>query len=254
MLYFVPMSDLPNGRTTLHADPEHAGIRALIPLLMLVGIGFSFYLIMGLWALFAGADGRPDYVVLIACAGALPLGIGLAAGVERLLKQFWRSGKTVVVDGTAVTLHQNETARREIYWARPFQLTGWFFSLNGYPRGGRERNFPDSHYCLALQLQQEENRLICFCFLDGKSLEQWRQMETFHEIKPAELFEGGFTSRFTLPTRPQLSAQLLAGPSGRYWLAERNRWQEGVELSPDDFSLLWQRLQNFINTDRKEHG
>jgi hypothetical protein len=237
------LSDLSHGRTTLHADPEHAGIRALIPLLMLLGIVFSFYLIMGLWALLAGADGRPDYAVLVACAGALPLGVGLAAGVERFLKQLWRSGKTVVVDETAVILRENETARREIYWAQPFQLTGYYFSLKGYPRGGRERNFPDSHYCLALQLQQEENRLICFCFLDGKSVEQWRQMEAFHEIKPVDLFESGFTSRFTLPTRPQLSAQLLAGPSGRYWLAERNRWQEGVELNPDDFTTLWRSVE-----------
>jgi hypothetical protein len=247
------LSDLSHGRTTLHADPEHAGIRALIPLLMLLGIGFSFYLIMGLWALLAGADGRPDYAVLVACAGALPLGIGLAAGVERFLKQLWRSGKTVVVDETAVILRQNKEDRREIYWARPYQLTGWYFSLNGYPRGGRERNFPASYYCVALQAQQDETRIICFCFVDPATLEDWRQSNAFHKIKPADLFEGGFTSRgftsrgftsrFTLPTRPQLSAQLLAGPSGRYWLAERNRWQEGVELTPDDFTTLWRSVE-----------
>jgi hypothetical protein len=122
-----------NGRTTLHADPEHAGIRALIPLLMLAGMGASFYLIMGLWALLA-ADGRPDYAVLIACGGALPLGIGLAASAERLLKRLWRSGKTVTLDETAVTLQQNETARREIYWARPFQLTGYYFLAQRLPQ------------------------------------------------------------------------------------------------------------------------
>jgi hypothetical protein len=73
-----------------------------------------------------------------------------------------------------------------------------------------------------------------------------------YEIKPAELFAGGFTSRFALPARPQLSAQLLAGPGGRYWLAERNRWQEGVELTPDDFSLLWQTIKR--STDSADYA
>lgn len=239
------MNHLPagGGRTTLHADPEHAGLRALIPLLMLLGIGLSYYLILGLWSLLAGSDGRPDYAVLIACAGALPLGIGLAAGSERLMKRLWRSGKEIVLDETAVTFHHNQSVQTEIYWQRPYQFAGWYFSLKGYPRGGRERNFPDSYYCLALQIQQAEVRLSCFCFVSGGQIADWAATGQFHQIRPADLFETGFTSRFTLPTRPQLSAQLLASSDGRYWLAERNRWQEGVELTPDDFAALWHSLE-----------
>jgi hypothetical protein len=40
------------------------------------------------------------------------------------------------------------------------------------------------------------------------------------------------------PARPELPTEVIAGESGRYWLAERNRWQEGVELAPGDFETL----------------
>jgi hypothetical protein len=36
---------------------------------------------------------------------------------------------------------------------------------------------------------------------------------------------------------------VIAGESGRYWLAERNRWQQGVELTQPDFRVLLEKMR-----------
>jgi hypothetical protein len=35
-----------------------------------------------------------------------------------------------------------------------------------------------------------------------------------------------------------VTTDLLRGKDGRFWLAEQRRWQQGIELTPDDFETF----------------
>ncbi len=53
-----------------------------------------------------------------------------------------------------------------------------------------------------------------------------------------ELYDNTMRSRIGPPSRPDIPNRLLQSKDGRYWLAERRRWEYGIELTPDDFGTL----------------
>jgi hypothetical protein len=120
-------------------------------------------------------------------------------------------------------------------------VTRWFFRLRGYARGGKERRMPASWLCLACQLQQGEVKLILFTFMPPARAQAL--LSDFHEIKPAEVYTRSVKDRLVAPSRPTVPAATLAGKEGRYWLAERNRWQEGAELTAADFETFIQAIK-----------
>ena len=62
--------------------------------------------------------------------------------------------------------------------------------------------------------------------------------EPFQPISLAYLYKESGKRRWGATTRPDLPSDLLAGEDGRYWIAERRRWDEGLELTADDFIAL----------------
>jgi hypothetical protein len=227
----------------LHADPEHGGIRLVVFLTLFVGFFVAFQVVA--WVLDRIApEGLVDYVTFLSCIGAVPLALLMIWGVEKLLRRVWHSGLSFLVDDRGMTVRDRrtgqglgESVQPDINWSEPIGLTNWYFALVGYPRGGRERRVDKKWLCLASELQQNEAKLIVYCFMPPDKAEQVvaDRASDFHRINQAELYDSSFRGRIGPPTRPALPSHLLHSKEGRYWLAERRRWEFGIELSSEDF-------------------
>lgn len=229
----------------LYADQEHDRLRALVLVVIVILLIISFVLLRTLFTL-ASHSGLPDYATVLSCLGSLPISLGLTWVLEQQLKRHWPSGNQVVLqDGrilvqtrhsTAVTFDLNQNAT----WIH------WWFRMGNYPRAGSERRVPKNWVCLACQWQQDDNRLVIFAFLPPAGMTQLSATlpvaYQFHEIKLRDVYPTGFSLR--LPARPEIATEILRGADGRYWLAERRRWQEGLELTPADFQTFLQYVMS----------
>ena len=232
------MSIEENTSVALHADQEHSGIRVTIVLVLVAAFVLTFALVSALLNAFP-ENGISDYVLPISCVIGLLAALAIAGAAEHLLKQRWHSGRMVVLgdDGIEASLAGDSTI--SIDWTKRMAATKWYFSLKGYPRGGRERRVPASWLCLACQLQQDEHRLVVFGYLPPSKAELLLEGEAFHQIRPPELYDlGPFRRRLASTDRPKLPASLLTGKDGPYWLAERRRWASGLELTAEDLATF----------------
>lgn len=239
------MSKTATPAPVVYADPDHGGVRVAV--LVVIGAGlilFFFLLRLLLNALTAGTR-LADFTTVLSCVSAIPLAMGSAYLVERYLKSVWRSGLALTLGED--TLHFEAAATDQypamdiaIAWDRRVNLTRWYFRLANYPRAGRERMVSDKWLCLACQLQQDDSRLITYAYFPPEAaallLEDRALGEPFHEISLAALYRDAGARRWNAMTRPTLPPEMLAGRSGRFWLAERRRWEEGLELTAGDFS------------------
>jgi hypothetical protein len=237
------MVDAPGQPITLYADPEHEGIRLAVPLILIAGLSLGFLAITTLFNVALAGSRIAEYTTFLSCVGAFPIGLGVAAAAERYLKRVWHSGQTVVIDESGLTLSLRSGASRQIRWSSRFLATRWFFRLKGYIRGGKERRMPAGWLCLAVQFQQEEQRIILFTFMPPQRGEKQLAAAPFHEINPAEVYVRSLKDRIVPPSRPLLPPRIVAGKDGRYWLAERSRWAEGIELAAEDFETLIDTLR-----------
>lgn len=227
---------MPNKPFIFYADPDPAGIRLLI--LPMLGASYLLgYLIVRVilnWFM-----PTSDWFSLLSCIGALPMGLLLAFFAEQGLRQIWRGERQIVLDDSKIELQQKGQKPIRIQYRKPKEKLLWSFPLNSYPRGGRERRVPASHHCLAIQLRQEETRLILFAFYPPQQAQALSANYSFHPINPTDVYDNSLTGRFTQPTqRPKISPSILIGQDGKQWLAERSRWQEGVELTPSDLEII----------------
>jgi hypothetical protein len=230
--------------TVLHADQEHTGIRFAVPTIWIVSYIIIYALIKGL------LDNQPpgsvaDYAVALSCLGALPISLGIGAASERFLKQRWHSGREVQVSDQGLTVVLNNVEDQlSIDWSRRANQILWNFPLKGYPRGGRERRVPGNWLCLATQVQQDEQRFIVYCLMSPKQAEPLLDKYRFHSINQADFYDtNGVKNWLTAPSRPSLPANMLTGKEGPYWLAERRRWHEGLELTAQDFKFFLEKVE-----------
>lgn len=236
-------------RTLLYAEQEHGGIRLAVFLTLFVAYILGFMLVSWLVRMFA-PPGLVDYGVFLSCIGAVPLALLAIWLVENALKKVWHSGLTVQLDDSGVYVEDTRGGGKAltptdppiIAWSSPFSQLNWYFRLKGYPRGGRERRVSDKWLCVCTELQQDDNRLSVFAFMPPEQAAAWTDDGTtrssFHILDPSEVYEKGLRSRVGPPSRPTIPTSLLHSKEGRYWLAERRRWEIGIELVAEDFALL----------------
>jgi hypothetical protein len=241
----VLMASSDPNQITLHADQEHAGLRAAVLVLVVswfvVGF-FSFSFILG------RRDGVvASYSFPLSCILGLVLAFLMAGVAEALMKRYWPSGRRLVIDDRRLQawLPGGETAR--LGWSGRVWALNWTFSLAGYPRGGRERRLTKKHHCLACQLQQDDQRVIVYSYLKDKEAATLLDGDDFHAIEPGEHYERG-PLRFLRggTDRPQLATSVLTGKDGPYWLAEQRRWTDGIELTGSDFVRFWETVKGRV--------
>jgi hypothetical protein len=252
------MNETVSSTKILHADPEHGGIRMAVLLTILLGLLGGFFLIRILLGTFAPDSIFLDFATVISCVGAIPIAMGGAWLVEKYLKKNWSSGLEIELSDQGLHFEAGEGRDgpadiRNIDFSKPAILTSWFFKLKGYPKAGRERLVSDKWYCLANQIQQDDERIITYSYLSPEEAERWlgnkQLFEPFQEISLAKVYKDSGARRWSAPNRPEMPSDLLAGPQGRYWIAERRRWQDGLELAAEDFIVLMEQLEKNANTD-----
>lgn len=249
----------------LHADQEHSGLRLTIFAALFVGLLLGFALMRWLLGAFAPATVQ-DYATFLSCVGAVPLALLLIWGLEKLLKRVWRSGLSLELNERGIVVYdrRGEGAREEyvtapgsalepdIRWDGNLSQINWYFRLSGYPRAGQERRAPAKWLCLATELHQDGARLNVFtlmsperaaAFIDNPRL-------PFQRLNPAELYDRSARGRLGPPSRPLIPNSVLHTKDGRYWLAERRRWEYGVELTPNDFATLMEYAQTHAQPTR----
>jgi hypothetical protein len=222
----------------LHADQEHSGLRTAVILLLFVCIALFFTLLNTLWPEIAPRR-LVDFTFVIACAGSLVLALAAVWGIEQGLKRVWHSGRVLTLDENGIQVQDMDLPPYALSWNGNMNQLYWRFVLKGYKRGGRERRVPEKWVCLAMQVQEGENRVIAYTYIAPKKAEevmtQYGRVH-FHEIYPADVYATDARSRFSIPSRPEkIPADVLAGKDGKQWLAEQRRWLEGFELTNKDF-------------------
>lgn len=232
--------------TILHADQEHAGLRTAVFVSLFVFLVASF---LGIQALLT-ALGAVDYAFIASCGGALPVALGIVWGIEKLLKRYWPSGRSVTLTHNGIQLQTEEAAQWEITRAHEPTALFWYFDLRGWQRGGRERRVPRTWLCLAVELKSGKKEAVVYTFLPKNVARTWLAREDglhFHEIYPREVYDNSLRSRMGGPSRPEIPAAVLTGKDGNYWLAERRRWTEGFELPPQEFEQFMNHIQTLLN-------
>ncbi|HEY1409451.1 MAG TPA: hypothetical protein VF434_10935 [Promineifilum sp.] len=240
------MAAVESAPIVLHADKEHSGIRVTIFVTLFLAYLLFFQLLI--WSLERFAPpSLVDYSVFLACFGAAPFALLVIWALEKYLKRVWHSGLSISLNQQGMSILHRRQAPQDveaeepaISWAETFNQISWYFRLSGYPRGGRERRLPAKWLCLATEFQQNDSRLNVFTFMPPAQAELWTRepANEFRLINPAELYENSFRSRIGPPSRPDIPNRLLQSKEGRHWLAERRRWEDGIELAPEDFDTL----------------
>jgi hypothetical protein len=237
-----------NSPIVLYADQEHSGLRFVIFIFLFIGLFAGFSLSVALMEAFA-PPALLDYTIFLACAGAIPFALLVIWGMEKLLKRYWHSGLSFILDQTGLFVSDRRDKNRApdfqpdipaIVWSENFSILKWYFKLAGYPRGGRERRAPAKWLCLAAEFLQEDARLNVYTFMSPEKAGRWIDSPGggFQRLNQAELYDRSVRSRIGPPSRPTIPNELLHSKEGRYWLAEKRRWQYGIELSPEDFNTL----------------
>jgi hypothetical protein len=227
----------------LHADPEHARLRTAVAAFLLIAL----LVVFGLARLLIGRFGSEilrDFSIVVSCATALSVGLAAAWLFERRLKNVWHSGEQLQLDAAGIHYHVKPNDNTQTFhWSAPMNVLYWTFKLSGYPRAGRERRLPKQWICLACELQQDEERLSVFTYAPPQRAARWTQAATdgdqFIALSLNKLYAGQrLSSRYTAVAQPKVTTDLLRGKDGRFWLAEQRRWQQGIELTPDDFETF----------------
>lgn len=247
------MSTAESAPIVLHADKEHGGIRLVVFLGLFVAYILSFQLLGWLIDTFAPSS-IVDYGTFLACIGGFPLALLAVWALENGLKRVWHSGLSLQIDEQGMEVqdtrhrtrsHAVETAPSFV-WADELRLINWYFNLNSYPRGGRERRIDKNWLCLSSEVQQGETRMIVYTFAAPGVAERLIASSTstapFRELNPADVYDSSIRSRVGPPTRPTIPTSILHGKDGRYWLAERRRWDAGIELAPEDYEIFLNQI------------
>lgn len=229
----------------LHTDQEHDNLRTVVILLLLSFFFLSFWLVNTILKFEFWGSIR-DYAVSLSCVFGLVLALAISAGTEIWLKRVWPSGRSLTLNKTSIRIQNKSADSQQISLKKSPAHLRWYFHLKGYRRGGREKRLPRNSVCLAYQLQQGETRLIAHSYMSPDKAKRWLDEHStdihFHEIHPEAVYESSLASRFGTPSRPTITNEILTGSDGRYWLAERHRWEEGFELTPQDFAVFMDKV------------
>ena len=197
---------MPNTPLTIPVDREHGGLRLVIAAFFVVLLVVGFIVISAV----VPAQG----INLLAGLGALLIAAGGAYVLEQQLKQRWKSGRAIQVTEDAVALVRQQTTNTELPVSPEVQQLRWQFKIN------RRTRVPKGWHVVALALESDEQYIAVFTLLSP---------EDYRELDP----DGDFIA-LTKPNDNEQSLR-LAGEQRRLHRAEKVRWHEGVEMTPQDF-------------------
>ena len=211
----------------IQIDTEHILIRVLLPVLT-IGAVLGTH-IGGLSVLGRLLPNHIDPVcVLLPLDGLVFIGGGLL--IERALKRLWPVHRRATLSEQALTLtdrrkHPPQLTRIE--WGKRVNVRAWRFTVK---RPGR---IPRGWYCMALHLLQDENEAIFYTFMSRKEAEKLGDFEHFVRLR----------SRKETLSNPDLEA---AAEQRRLLKLEDARWEDGAEVSREDFGAILAALRRHV--------
>lgn len=230
----------------LYGDPEHERLRLVLPLIFIAEfLLIYFVMIWGLPFLFGGA--WTQFILLGVCL-AVPLSVGLLMLTDPLIRKFWPSGVELQLTEERFVLTRPGKTTITLDRQKPSVVTRWGFEFKPYARFGRERQIAHGWFCYAVQITQEGERVIFHTYVSPTQAAEFEAQMAFKQLDMGQIYDlslGRRIQEFRAPSgRAEIPAHLTTGETGRYWLAERNRWTDGVEFAPADFLHILNTTKN----------
>ncbi|NDJ84734.1 MAG: hypothetical protein GYB66_02505 [Chloroflexi bacterium] len=199
-------------------DPEHIGIRTMMPILAAIGL-------IGGYVLGDVVTGLIDETVGSLCTSIALALIGLVALTqfgERVIKPRWSSGRRLFVDRAYLTMRDKRrkpATETTMPW-QAIKAQAWYFTVPT-----RKSRVPKGWFCTAVRLVQDDDELILYAFLKPEIAQEM----------PG--FERWFTRLRDKKERETLANTdtRAASQQERYRRLEGKRWNDGAELTGEDF-------------------
>lgn len=210
----------------LPIDAEHIGIRLTMPLLAIVGLILGFIV------------GQILTRMIDEALSSLCLGIPLALVSlviftqigERIIKPRWPSGRFILLDSSYILFRDKHHEETTFHWADPLDFYAWYF-----PVAKRRTRVERGWYCTAIQLQQHEQTMTFYTFLDPDKTSNVPHFKEWF-VKLRKRKEMDDVKAFD----PRLATQIT-----RLHKMENERWLHGGELSYQDFLTLMQLVERY---------
>ena len=199
-----------NETLTFTVDPEHAGIRLITIVLFLGGLVF-WYLVVSL--LLGGGFN------LIAVIAAFVLTYGTTTVVEKQLKEKWPSGREITVSEEAVQILKKDKVQRSVDPQQQVNVLLWRFPVK------RRTKVPKGWYVVSIALEQEGEYIPSYTFMSSEDFRQIEYSEQYVELVSKKELE-----------KSKNRDMRLAGQQRRLHIAENERWIDGTEMTPEQYS------------------
>lgn len=222
----TPLSSPADARS-IRIDAEHFSVRFWVPVLAIVLTAAIHFTGMSLLGQAFGDSTDPACIMLPADFVIL---ITLAFVIERALKRLMPSRRTAHLSNETlrITDARHDPPRHfELHWNKTLNVIAWRFRVR------RRTRVPKGWYCMALQLLQDEQDAILYTFMPQEEAEAVSGYAQFVRLRPRKETE----------SNTDLSA---VAEQRRLLKLEDARWEDGAEISRDDFRALLARIEQHV--------
>jgi hypothetical protein len=216
--------------TIVRLDRMHSGIRFFVMLSLIAGIILGWIIILP--SLLDGFGLSGPTTALFSIVGGIGFGLALGWGTEQLLLQIWPSGRSLEMAERSIILHEKSGDTVTLALDQRINVIQWYFVI----KGGKAW-IPKGWYCVALQLTQNETMISPYAFMKPAQAQELANWDKFEEL----------LSRKTAPKQGQEVLLQRYSEQGRLRTAERDRWNIGAEMSPQDMQALIQHLTEYAH-------
>ncbi len=207
-------------------DAEHFAVRFWVPVLALIFTAVFHFVAM---ALVGGALEDTSPLCLVLPLDVLAF-VGGSFALDRLLKRWLPSRRSATLSEQALVVtdwRRSPAHISRIDWGRTVNVKAWRFVVR------RRTRVPKGWFCMALQLLQDEDDAILYTFMSPQDAEQLAGYGHFTRLRP----------RQETLSNADLS---VATEQRRLLLLEDRRWEDGAEISADDFRAVLAMVRQHV--------
>lgn len=208
-----------NTTLTFTVDPEHAGIRLVTIGLFLGGLVF-WYIVVSL--LLPG-----DGFSLIAVIAAFVLTYGTTTVIEKQLKEKWPSGRKLELSEKAVQITKKGEVQRSVDPQQQVNVLLWRFPVK------RRTKVPKGWYVVSFALEQEGEYIPSYTFMSPEDFQRIEYADQYIQLISKKELE-----------KSKDRDMRLAGQQRRLHIAENERWIDGTEMTPEQFTQYVRYLKS----------
>jgi hypothetical protein len=151
--------------------------------------------------------------------------------IERIVRRVRPIRRYAVLSAEALVItdaRRNLVQVTRIAWDKTVNINAWKFAIS------RRTRVPKGWYCLAVYLLQDETDAILYTFMNPQVAEAVIGYGHFVQLQKPTQSSGSDATLETLAEQRRLLK------------LENLRWQDGAEISPDDFNALLAVLQRHV--------